>query len=1126
MARDIDRWLERLGLAKYSELFAENEVDLEILPDLTEQDLKDLNIPLGHRKKLLRGIAALSGGAEPGAHRIEVAVVAPASRDEAERRQLTVMFCDLVDWTALSTRFDPEDLREVIRAYQDACAKVIAQYDGYVAKYLGDGVLVFFGYPQAHENDAERAVRAGLGIVETVPNIIVANDALRGLELAVRIGINTGPVVVGDIIGEGASVQASVVGETPNVAARLQALAGPNQVVIGPLTRDLLGEAFSCEDLGANRLKGIDVPVQAWRVAREPDIDGRLKTKRVGYGLALVGRQEELGLLLRSWEASKKAHGQVVLIQGEAGLGKSRLVEALRAKVSGEDYIWVATRCSPYHANSTLYPVIEHLKRVAGWKPEDGPEEKLAKLASALKGQRLPLEQAVPLYAELMSLPLPEGRYAPLKLGAQEQREQTLDALAGWLLEEAERKPVLHVWEDLHWADPTTLELLGLYIEQSHSVSMMNVLTYRPEFVPPWAARSHVTPITLNRMERREVEALILQQAGGKAMPAEVVEYIVGKTDGVPLYVEELSKAILEADFVCEQEDSYQLTRPLSGVTIPTTLQDLLMARLDRLPSIREVAQLGSILGREFAYEMLQAIASLKESALQDGLDQLVDAELLYQRGRRPRARYIFKHALVQDAAYQSLLKRTRQYYHRHVAELLESRYPDIAQSQPELLAHHYSRGEENEKAVAYLTSTAEKAAGMYAHAEAIAAIEEARLHAERLPAGERDRLVLALVIRQAHSLHFLGRRQEIVDLLLGHRDRLERLEDRSLVGEYYFWLGFAHAWLGHRAEAAQCLNRSLEEAQAVGDDAIAGRVHRALATECVYSGRPLDEAVAHGRQAASLLERTDDRFWLSQALFTLSYCCTFAGEFASALEAASRLEAFGDATGIRRAQANAAMLAGLSRATRGEGEAGIELCQRALEVSPDDFETAFILACLGRACWEAGDVTRAVAVLEQAVALADQVRSLQFRAWFRTMLGEAYLLNGQSDKAADVVAVALDVSTKSQFIVGVGLSKQVLGRIALAQGALTDASRYLEEATATLGSVGARFEFARARMELAALAAAQGDHKNATAHLKEAHSMFTALQAPRYVERAEKLLQLFGNSRRGYLPSWVQRVL
>jgi tetratricopeptide (TPR) repeat protein len=656
---------------------------------------------------------------------------------------------------------------------------------------------------------------------------------------------------------------------------------------------------------------------------------------------------------------------------------------------------------------------------------------------------------------------------------------------------------VLNVWEDLHWADPTTLELLTLYIEQSPTVAMMNVLTYRADFAAPWTMRSHMTLITLNRLDRNEIEALMLQQTGGKSMPAEVIEYVVRKTDGIPLYVEELTKAIREADFVHEAGEGYELTRPLSDVTIPTTLQDLLMARLDRLPSIREVAQLGSILGREFAYEMLQAIASLDADALEKGLDQLVHAELLYQRGRRPRARYTFKHALVQDAAYQSLLKRTRQFYHRQVANLLESRYPEVVQSQPELVAHHYSKAEDDGQALKYFVAMAEKSAAMSAHAEAVSALDDARRHAERLPAEARDTAVLALAVRQAQSLHFLGRRQQIVDLLSMQRERLPQIQDRSLIAEYYFWLGFAHAWLGHREQALDQLQRSLTEATAAEDRAIAGRVHRALATEYVYSGKPLAEAVSHAREAAALLEQTDDRFWLSQALFTLSYCCIFAGDFASALAASSRLNEFGDATGIRRAQANAAMLAGLSFAMRGEGDKAVALCQRALDVSPDDFESAFILACLGRARLTVGNIAGAVAALEEAVSLADRLRSVQFRAWFRTMLGEAYLASSALEKATVVVRDALESSSEMQFAFGVGLSRQLLGRIAQAQGNLAQAERDLNDAAALLMAVGALFDLARTKLTLAKLASDLGDENASASQFQEARILFAKLGIP-----------------------------
>jgi class 3 adenylate cyclase/predicted ATPase len=735
MSDEVKKWLEELGLGEYAKVFAENAIDIDVLPHLKDNDLKELGLLLGHRRKLQAAAQAL-GDSQQIVHEARPPITdehtPPAG--EAERRQLTVMFCDLVGSTELSHRLDPEDLRDINRAYQDACKLAIERYDGYVARYMGDGVLAYFGYPQAHEDDAERGVRAGLAVVESMAKLNTGFAQDYDVELAARIGVATGPVVVGDIIGEGAAEEAAVVGETPNLAARLQGLAEPNQVTIAPATHQLLGALFEYDHLGTHELKGIEQPVQVWRVVRAGDVDSRYEAKRIGGGLPLVGRQEELGLLLRSWEATKEDRGQAVLIQGEAGIGKSRLVEALRERLWGEDYVWVAHRCSPYHANSSLYPVIEHVKRAMGWKREDNPAQKLGKLETALERQSLPPEEAVPLYAELMSLPLPEGRYAPLAVSAQQQREQTLDALAGWLLDEAEQTPVLNVWEDLHWADPTTLELLGLYIDQSPTVSMLNVLTYRPAFVPPWSMHSHMTPITLNRLGRPEVEVLIGHQARGKQVPPEVVEQIVAKADGVPLYVEELTKTILESEFLREEGDRYTLAGALSDFAIPATLQDSLMARLDRLPTLREVAQLGAVLGREFAYEMLQSLTPLEEPALRDGLGRLVEDELLYQRGRPPRARYIFKHALIRDAAYHSLLRRTRQQYHRQVAALMEERFPESVTAHPELVAHHYTEAGCTEEAIAYWWQAGQNARSRSANVEAVTHFEKALELLSQLP--------------------------------------------------------------------------------------------------------------------------------------------------------------------------------------------------------------------------------------------------------------------------------------------------------------------------------------------------------------------------------------------------------
>ncbi len=1113
MVREVDKWLEGLGLLRYSGLFAENEIDFEVLAELTEQDLKDLQIPLGHRKKLLKGIAALDGAGEP--EDAPKPTAAPPPRPEAERRQLTVMFCDLVDSTALSVRFDPEDLREIIRAYQEACARVVVRYGGYVAKFMGDGILAYFGYPQAHEDDGKRATRAALGIVDSISSLDTGKQFADGLRLSVRVGISTGPVVVGDIVGEGAAEEASVISETPNVAARLQALAQPGQIVIGSLTRQIIGYGFELEDLGEKLLKGITEPVHAWRVLGARIGDKELNADDSEIESPLVGRQEELRLLLRGWEASKHGHGQVVLIQGEAGLGKSRLVSALRAKVkeNDDDHTAITIQCSSFHTGSTLYPVTEHLKRLLEWREQDEPEGLIAKLESALKAQGLPLEHAMPLIAELMGVTLPEARYPQLRFAAQEMRERTLDLLAGWLLGEAEKRPVLCLWEDVHWADPTTLDLLALCIEQSPTVAMMNVLTFRPDFQPPWAARSYILPMSVNRLERPEVEAIVRQQAGDKTLPPEVVDYVVGKADGVPLYVEELTKAILEADVLREDRDRYELAGPLAGLTIPATLQDLLMARLDRLPTVREVAQIGSILGREFAYEMIQAIAAHEELTLQNGLDQLVGAELLYQKGRLPHARYTFKHALVQDAAYQSLLKRTRKYYHQQVGELLERRYPEIVQSQPDLVAQHYVRAENDAKAIEYLVRFADKAAGLYAHAEAATALEEALRHAERFTDEHSDRRVLEVALRLAESLHFLGRRQELVQRLLHHEERLNRLRDAALAGKFYFWLGFAHSFLGHRADAQRTLERALVEASRCSDDAVAGRIHRALAMECTFSGQPLDKAVAHGRQAVALLARNDDPFWLAQALLALSYATYYRGDFDASLEAAGRLETLGERTSSDRARANAVMMTGLNQATRGDWVDAVATEQRALELSPDDFETAWILACLGKAWIEAEDAGQAIPPLERAVELADRVRSLQFRCWFRALLGNAYVISGDFEKAPGVARKALEVSTEIRFVLGVGWSEQVLGQIAHAQGHIEAATRHLKRAIDAHESIGARFELARTHLELARVAKTTGDFEALRGQLHQAERIFSELAAPKYLERVQRLAEDAGLS-------------
>ena len=705
------KWLEDLGLGRYADMFEENDLDLDLVTDLSDDDLEKLGIAsMGHRKKLLRAIASMANGS-PDSSADGAAKDPPAAPHallqpnaavvtQGERRQLTVMFCDLVGSTALSTKIDPEDMQDVLRAYQDSCTKVIRQFDGFIAKYMGDGILIYFGYPQAQEKDSERAVLAGLAVIDTIPKLKVAITGGSQTELAVRIGVATGTVVVGESIGEGAAQERAVVGETPNLAARLQGLAPSNGMVISELTKQLAGDGFEYLDLGRRDLKGIEEATVAWQVvgAQDAEFDGEIGAAM--NAPPLVGRQEELGLLLRAWQQSKEGSGQVVSISGEAGIGKSRLIEAISDEVRNDNFSRVNLRCSPHHSNSAFYPLIMQLRRGMGWTPDDDNPTKLAKMETVLASYQFSSAETVPLIAALFSLPLPEDRYPPLNLTPQQQRLNTLDTVLAWLLEGAERHPVLAVWEDIHWADPSTLELLEMMIEQCPTAPILNALTFRPEFVPPWPARSHSVPLTLNRLERPEVEALIRHQTGGKRLPPEVVEHIVDRGDGVPLYVGELTRAILASGSLTETDDSYELNGSFSDLSIPATLQDSLMARLDKVPKVREVAQLGAVFGREFPYDMLHAVGVIEETALRDGLGQLVEAELLYQRGRPPRAKYMFKHALIQDAAYQSLLKRTRQHYHGEVAALLSSQFAEVVAPHPEILAHHYSEAGDKRQAI------------------------------------------------------------------------------------------------------------------------------------------------------------------------------------------------------------------------------------------------------------------------------------------------------------------------------------------------------------------------------------------------------------------------------------------
>jgi class 3 adenylate cyclase/predicted ATPase len=712
---NVAEWLRGLGLEQYAPAFRDNHVDGEVLRRLTAEDLRELGVAsIGHRRRLLDAIAALVAADTP-----PTPAPAPSAVAEAERRQLTVMFCDLVGSTPLSARLDPEDLRRIIGAYHRCVTEVVEGFGGFVARYMGDGVLVYFGYPQAHEDDAERATRCGLALVDRVQRLNQAE------ELHARVGIATGLVVVG-----GEVVEHDVAGDTPNLAARLQTLAEPNTVVIAAGTHRLLGALFEYRELGAVEVKGVAAPVLAWQVLRASAVASRFEALRGSALTPLVGREEEIDLLSRRWALAKTGAGQVVLISGEPGIGKSRIAAELEGRLYAEPHIRLRYFSSPYHQDSALYPFADQLERASGFLPDDPPAARLEKLETLL-ARAAPPDEDVAFIAHLLSLPSSDRHKLP-NLNPQRIKERTLEALLRQLAGLAREQPVLMVFEDVHWIDPTSHELLDLTIERVRSLPVLLIITFRPEFQPRWTGQPQVTMLTLNRLDRRDRSALVAQVAEGNALPDEVVDQIVDRTDGVPLFVEELTKSVLESG--------------VSLVGIPTTLHDSLMARLDRLAPVRLVAQIGAAIGRQFTYVLLRAVSDLPDDELRGALARLVASELVFERGIPPDAIYTFKHALVQDAAHASLLRSTRQQLHAHIAEALEAHTPELMDTQPELFAQHYAEAGLVEKSVACWGKAGHRSAARSAMAEAAAQYQKGLDQLALLPdIPERQRQELEL---------------------------------------------------------------------------------------------------------------------------------------------------------------------------------------------------------------------------------------------------------------------------------------------------------------------------------------------------------------------------------------------
>ncbi len=855
---DVGAWLRSLGLSEYEPAFRNNQIDGDVLRNLTGDDLKELGVAfVGHRRKLLSAIAELSGtSAEPTAV-AKASRIEPPAHDFAERRQLTVMFCDLVGSTALAARLDPEDTRGIIAAYDTCCATLIERNGGFVAKYLGDGVLAYFGYPRAHEHDAERAVRAGLAIVDAAPKL----ETYAETALHVRVGIATGIVVVGDLLGSGEAQERGVVGDTPNLAARLQGIAEPGSVVIAEGTRKLLGDLFDLKDLGAQNLKGVAGPTRAYMAVRESSQESRFEALHPGGLTPLVGREEQIELLLQRWARAKAGDGQVVLLSGEAGIGKSRLSAALLERLAAEPHMRLRYFCSPQHTDSALYPIIGHMERAAKLAREDDAKTRLDKLEVALARSSMSREDAA-LMAEMLSIPN-DGRYPPLDLAPQQRRQKTLGALIAQIEVISSQSPMLMIFEDAHWTDPSSLEVFGRLVDKIDALRVLLFVTFRPEFAAPWVGRSHVTALTINRLTPREVMALIKQVAGNKTLPEHIRQDIIERADGIPLFVEEMTKAVLEAETEGEAARTIAAV-PSPALAVPASLHASLMARLDRLGAAKATAQVGAAIGREFSHALLAAVAGLSGQELNSALDRLLQSGLLSRQGPPPHATYLFKHALVQDAAYGTLLREPRRALHARIAQVLESQFAAVAEAQPELLARHYTEAGLIEKAAGLWGKAGQRSLERSALVEAIEQITRALAQIASLPATPALRqkqieLQVALIAPLVHVKGYAAPETKAA----GERARL-LIEQAEALGEppddplllfsvlYGFWVANTVAFNGDvtRELAAQFL--ALAEKQGATVPLMIG--NRLMATSLLCTG-DIAGGRAHYNQALALYD-------------------------------------------------------------------------------------------------------------------------------------------------------------------------------------------------------------------------------------------------------------------------------
>jgi class 3 adenylate cyclase/tetratricopeptide (TPR) repeat protein/ABC-type transport system involved in cytochrome c biogenesis ATPase subunit len=1023
---NVGSWLQKLGLGQYETVFAANAIDGDVLAELTEADFEKIGIPLGDRKRLMRAINALVAGSPQIVTKKEIAEHSQNAQG-AERRHLTVMICDLVGSTALTARLDPEDMGAVIDAYHAACARITLSYDGFLADFRGDGILAYFGYPRAHEDDAERTVRSGLDIIAAIARL----ETRAGEPLSVRIGIATGIVVVGDRGGEGKLREHAVVGDAPNLAARLQALGQPNTAVIAESTRRLLGDLFRLHDLGQHELKGIDEPVRAWSVEGLSASESRFEAARPGSLTHLIGREGEMEFLLGRQSLAWKGQGQIILISGEAGIGKSRLATAVGENIAHQSHTQFRYQCSPYHANSALRPIIDQLERAAGFKSDDTPQLRLEKLEALLAIGTTQVQAVAPLFAALLSIPF-DNRYPQLALSPAQQRRRTLAALLDQFESHARERPILLMIEDAHWADDTSLELLNLIVERARQLPILVLVTCRPEFEPSWAGLANVETLVLGRLNREIVARLVMQVANGRMLPTEVMEQIIAKTDGNPLFVEELTKAVLEAGILVEQPTGYRLDGPLPPLAIPETLHDSLMARLDRLHSVKEIAQIGAVIGRDFSYSLIRAVASRDETALKYALGELEQAELVYRHGDLPDAVYRFKHALVRDAAYESLLKRRRQQLHGQIAHILERQFSELVPSEPEILAHHFTEAGILDVATNYWLKAGNHALSRSANAEAVKHLRRGIGLTRELPQfPERVRKELDFYLALGPAVAATeGDAAEETSRVFSHARKL--LGDTGTLKEQMtiLWGTYlAHSMRAEHSAALEVAQQCLVLASDHDHPGVSALANRFMGQTLHFMGAFVD-ARAHLERTLALCENNPEaiatyrRFGVDDQVNTLSFLAStllFLGypeqSAAAAEKAETRARAIGRAFTTALGFTNLAVLGTIG----GDPRRALALADEAIALSVEnefaspDRRARFFRGSL---IAQAGDLQAGIDLMRSAFAAADSNSERNRRTLYLCQIASAYAKLGQAEAGLELLdeAVQSAEATSERF--------------------------------------------------------------------------------------------------------------